>query len=62
MMKTILGGEGGRAFSRESPYRLRGPASDARLMDLTNSRLFIGVLLPPYSTVPSNMSKAGGLA
>jgi hypothetical protein len=62
MMKTILGGEGERAFPLESRYRLRGPASDARLMDLTNSRLFIGVLLPAYSTVPWNVSKAGGLA
>jgi len=62
MMKTMLGGEGERAFSRESRYRLRGPASDARLMDLTNSRLFIGVLLPAYSTVPRKMSKAGGFA
>jgi hypothetical protein len=58
MMKTMLGGEAERALSRESGYRLRGPASDARLMDLTNSRLFIGVLLPAYSTVAGNMSKA----
>jgi hypothetical protein len=62
MMKTILGGEEERAFSRENRYRLRGPASDARLMDLTNSRLFIGVLLPAYSTALRNMSKAGGRA
>jgi len=62
MMKTMLGGEGERGFSRESRYRLRGPASDARLMDLTNSRLFIGVLLPAYSTAPRNMSNSGGLA
>jgi hypothetical protein len=60
MMKTILGGEGERTFFLEDGYRLRGTASDARLMDLTNSRLFIGVLLPAYSTVPGNMSKAGG--
>jgi len=59
MMKTMLGGEAERAFSRESRYRLRGAASDARLMDLTNSRLFMGDLLPAYSTVPGNMSKAG---
>jgi hypothetical protein len=62
MMKTILGGEGERAFSRESRYRPRGPASDARLTDLTNSRLFIGGLLPAYSTELRNMSKARGLA
>jgi len=59
MMKTILGGEEERAFSRENRYRLRGPASDARLMDLTNSRLFIGVLLPAYSTARRYMSNAG---
>jgi len=62
MMTTILGGDGERDFSRENRYWLRGPASDARLMDLTNSRLFIGVLLPAYSTALRNMSKAGGLA
>jgi hypothetical protein len=59
MMKTILGGEVERAFSRESRYRLRGPASEARLMDLTNSRLFICVLLLAYNTVPRNGSNAG---
>jgi hypothetical protein len=59
MMKTILGGEGERAFSRESRYRLRGPASEARLMDLTNSRLFICVLLLAYSIVSRNGSNAG---
>jgi hypothetical protein len=62
MMKTILGGEREGAFSRENRYRPRGPASDARPMDLTNSRLFIGVLLPAYSTAPRNMSKSAGLA